>query len=113
MKAIGVKRTAAKHTEIMDTPWAEDWKKAIICLTTKERDRPDVSHTLHVEKAEKRIEEALVRPCINPEFRKSVEERIKKMSSILGNKQVRRAWEKKEPADAVAEIKKSMKKLMS
>ncbi len=113
VKAIGVKRTAAKHTEIMDTPWAEDWKKAIICLTTKERDRPDVSHTLHVEKAEKRIEEALVRPCINPEFRKSVEERIKKMSSILGNKQVRRAWEKKEPADAVAEIKKSMKKLMS
>jgi len=109
VKAIGVKRTAAKHTEIMDTPWAEDWKKAIICLTTKERKRPDVSRTLHVEKAEKKIEPELIRPDVNPDFRKLVDERIKKLSSLLDNKKVRRTWEKKEPADALAEIKKKIK----
>ncbi|MDP2766361.1 MAG: 4Fe-4S binding protein [Candidatus Methanoperedens sp.] len=110
VKAIGVKRTNAKHTEIADTPWAQEWNKAILCLTTQERSRPDVSRTLHVEKAERKFEPAIVRPDVDHEFRKLVNKRIAKISSLLGNKQVRRAWEKKEPVAAAHEIKKRMKK---
>jgi 4Fe-4S ferredoxin len=113
VKAIGVKRTKAKHTEIADTPWAQDWKNAIVCLTTQERSRPDVSRTLSVEKAVNKFEPAVVRPDVNHEFRKLVDNRIAKISFLLGNKQARRAWEKKEPAAAAQEIKKRMKKLTS
>jgi 4Fe-4S ferredoxin len=110
VKAIGVKRTKAKHTEIADTPWAEDWKKAIICLTTKERKRPDISRTMHVEKAEKKIEPELIKPHVNHDFRKMVDKRIGKLSSLLDNKKVRLTWEKKETASAAAEIKKKLKR---
>ncbi len=106
VKAIGVKRTNTRHTPVEDTPWAEDWKKAIACLTTAERSRPDVSHTLSVEKAERKVEPVIVRPDVNNEFRKLVNERIATVSSLLGNKQVRRIWEKKEPGIASREIKK-------
>ncbi len=108
VKAIGVKRTNTRHTPVEETPWAEDWKKAIVCLTTAERSRPDVSHTLSVEKAERKVEPVIVRPYVNNEFRKLVNERIEKVSSLLGNKQVRRIWEKKEPAAAAHEIKKKI-----
>lgn len=108
VKAIGVKRTNTRHTPVEDTPWAEDWKKAIVCLTTQERSRPDVSHTLSVEKAERKVEPVIVRPYVNNEFRKLVNERIEKVSSLLSNKQVRRIWEKKEPAAAAHEIKKKI-----
>lgn len=110
VKAIGVRRTGAKHTEIAETPWAADWKKAILCLTTQERSRPDVSRTLSVGKAERKFEQALMRPDVNHEFRRLVDERIAKISRILCNKKVRRAWERKEPAVAVQEIRKRLVK---
>ncbi len=105
VKAIGVKRTAVKHTEIADTPWAHDWKSAILCLTTAERRRPDISSTLSVEKAQRKNGPANERPEVNHGYRKSAAERIDRVSSLLGNKQVRRAWERKEPETAVHEIK--------
>ena len=110
VKAIGVKRTASKHTDIADTPWAEDWKKAIICLTTSERGRTDVSRTLQVEKAERKSEPLHIKPQVDQELRASVDERINKLSSIMGNKQVRRSWEKKDAATAAQEIKKRLNK---
>ena len=111
VKAIGVKRTASKHTDIADTPWAEDWKKAIICLTTSERGRTDVSRTLQVEKAERKSEPLHIKPQVDQELRVSVDERINRLSSIMGNKQVRRSWEKKDAATAAQEIKKRLNKL--
>ncbi|MFZ3168828.1 MAG: 4Fe-4S binding protein [Candidatus Methanoperedens sp.] len=110
VKAIGVKRKLAKYTPITDTAWAKDWKKAIASLTTQERGRPDVSRSLHVEKEEKKPEPAIVKPVIDPVLRKLVDERIEKMSSILGNKQVRHVWERKDVETALAEIKKRIKK---
>ncbi len=108
VKAIGVKRTGTKHTQIADTPWAGDWKEAIICLTTAKRNRPDVSRTLSLEKAEKKSEPLYTRPEVNHQLRASVDERIKKLSLILGNKQVRSAWEKKDAEIAAQEIKKRL-----
>lgn len=110
VRAIGVKRKSAKYTPVADTAWAQDWKKAIASLTMEERDRPDLSRALHVEKEEKKIEQAITKPVINPDFRKLVDERIEKMSSILGNKQVRHVWERKDTQAALQEIRKKMKK---
>ncbi len=109
VRAIGVKRTAAKHTEIIDTPWANDWKRAILCLTSQERALPDISRTLYVEKAEKKNGPPSIRPDVNHEFISSVEERINRISSLLDNKHVRRTWEKKESTAAVHEIKKYLR----
>ncbi len=108
VNAIGVKRKAVKHTPVAHTPWAEDWKKAITCLISDDRKRPDISRTLHVEKAERKPEPPIVRPDINHKL-KLADERLMKISSLLCNKQVRHAWEKKDAAVAVAEIKKRLK----
>ena len=110
VKAIGVKRKSARHTLVADTAWANDWRKAIAALTSQERERPDVSRTLHVEKAQKKNGQAIVKPVIDPKFRKLVDERIEKLSSVLGNKQVRHVWERKDTQTALQEIKKRMKK---
>ena len=58
---------------------------------------------------QKKIEQAIVKPVIDPDFRKLVGERIEKLSSVLGNKQVRHVWERKDTQTAVQEIKKRMK----
>ena len=113
VKAIGVKRMKTRHTAIEDTPWAQDWRKAIVCLTAQDRFRPDVSRTLSVGKEERKLEPPILRPDVNHEFRKLVDERIAKISFLMGNKQVRRIWEKKEPEIAAQEIRKRMKKLTS
>ncbi len=107
--AIGVKRKAVKHTSVADTPWAQDWRKAIASLTTDDRDRPDISRTLHAEKAERKPEPPIIRPDINHKL-KLVDEQLKKLSSLLGNKQIRHTWEKKDAAVAAAEIKKRLLK---
>lgn len=112
VKAIGVKRTEAKHTPVAEAPWAQDWKKAIASLTTDDRERPDISRTLQVDKAERKIEPPLVRPDVNHKL-KLVDERISQVSSLLGDKLVRRAWEKKEPAAAMQEIRKRLLKSSS
>lgn len=106
VRAIGVKRTGAKHTEIADTPWGADWKKAIICLSGGERGRSDISRTLHVAKAEKKVEPPNIRPEVNRALRKLVDAKIGRISSLLGDKQVRRAWEKKDSTVALKEIRK-------
>jgi 4Fe-4S ferredoxin len=112
VKAIGVRRKETKHTPVADVPWAQDWKKAIASLTTDDRKRPDISRTLQVDKAERKIELPLVRPDINHKL-KLVDERISQVSSLLDDKLVRRAWEKKDSTVAVQEIKKRLLKLTS
>jgi 4Fe-4S ferredoxin len=112
VKAIGVKRKETKHTPVADVPWAQDWKKAIASLTTDDRKRPDISRTLQVDKAERKIELPLVRPDVNHKL-KLVDERISQVSSLLSDKLVRRAWEKKDSTVAMQEIKKRLLKLTS
>ncbi len=104
VRAIEVKRTRIKHTPIAETPWAQEWKSAIFSLTTEERNLPDISRTLHVEKAERR-NESLTKHVIN-EYQEYVEERISRLSSLLCNKAVRRIWEKNDVTTAVKEIVK-------
>lgn len=110
VKAIGVKRSSVKHTNIADTPWAKEWKTAIDCLTTKERRRADISRTLNVEKAEKKIEPPNIMPPVDQKLRRSVDEKMKDLPKILRDKSIRRAWEKKAPDTVVVEIRKKLKR---
>lgn len=109
VKAIGVKRTKAKHTALPETSWAKDWERAIDCLTTSQRDRPDISRTLSVEKEARKKEEPIVKPEIDERMRELVDKRIERIASLLGKKQVRRALDKKDVDQAVEEIKKRIK----
>lgn len=109
VKAIGVKRIKAKHTPLLESPWMQDWKKAIDCITTGQRNRPDISNTLRVEKAARKKEETIVKPEIDTKLRDLVDKRIKSITSVLGKKQVRRAWEMKDTEKAVGEIRKRIK----
>lgn len=109
VNAIGVKRTETKHTPVAETPWAGEWKEAIISLTGKERNRPDVSRTLSAEKAEKKNGPPVVRPDVNHNYRELIDKKISGLSSLLNNKSVRRSWEKKEVDVAVKNIRKKIK----
>ncbi len=109
VRAIGVKRTATRHTLVAETPWAQEWKKAIACLTTKERGRHDTTRTLCVGKLEKKNEQPNIIPEVDYGLRKLVDERLEKIFSLLQNKKVRRTWEKKEPSTAAQEITKLLK----
>ncbi len=108
VKAIGVMRTSTRHTPVADAAWAQDWKKAISSLITKERNRPDISRALIVEKEEKRVEPTISKLAVNTDLRKRVNEQIEKISSLLGNKQVRSIWERKDTETALKEIKKKI-----
>ena len=61
-----------------------------------------------MEKAEKKSEIPQVNPQVDRKLLGMVDERIKKLSSVLGNKQVRSAWEKKDAEIAAQEIKKRL-----
>ena len=110
VEAIGVKRTSARHTPVAEKSWSHEWKEGIRSLTANERKRPDTSHTVSVEKPEKKSEPPVVKPEVNREYRKAVEERISKISGLLDNKQVRNSWEKKDVETATKAIRKKMKK---
>ncbi len=112
VRAIGVRRKTTRHTQILDLPWAKDWMNAIMCLTTEERERPDVSRTLSVEKAERKVEPPVALPEVNGKLQK-VDEKISGLLPLLKSKQVRRAWEKKEAKGAAQEIRKRMLKQKS
>lgn len=110
VEAIGVKRSSARHTPVAEKSWSHEWEEAIRSLTAGERKRPDISHTVSVEKPQKKWIEPFVKPEINPGYRKAVDERISRISVLLGDKQVRRTWEKKDTKTAAKAIKKKIEK---
>lgn len=106
VRAIEVKRNKTKHTPVADAPWKQQWKNAILSLTTEKRKLPDISRTLHVEKVEKK-NNMNTKHIIN-EYQEYVEERISRLFSLLDDKTVRRIWEKKDVTTAVKEIMKRL-----
>lgn len=106
--AIEVMRKSAKSTPVADTAWSDDWKKAIMSLTGKERDRPDISRSLKIEKEERKPQQTITKPIIDQNLRNLVEEKIRNISSLMRDKQVRHVWEKKDLETALKEIKKKL-----
>ncbi len=96
--AIKVERSDVRHTEIKETPWAEEWKQAISAIKTGERLRPDVSGAVSPPDIERSPLQAPEKPKIDPELLRLVNEALSPLESLLRKPKVRQIFEK-EPAE--------------
>jgi len=110
VSAIDVRRSDVRHTEIKETPWAEEWKQAISAIKTGQRSRPDVSGAVSPPEIERQPMPAPERPQVDPELLARVDEALSPMLSLLKKPRLRQIMER-EPVDvAVARIAERIKK---
>ena len=98
VSAIQVERSDVRHTEIKETPWAEEWKQAISAIKTGERLRPDVSGAVSPPDIERQPLPAPEKPKIDPELLRLVNEALKPLEPLLRKPKIRQILEK-EPAE--------------
>jgi 4Fe-4S ferredoxin len=98
VSAIKVERSNVNHTEIKETPWAEEWRQAISAIKTGERLRPDVSKAVSPPEIERQPMPALERPLADPELLRLMDEALKPLETLLKKPKVRQILER-EPAD--------------
>ena len=98
VSAIEVDRSDVSHTEIKETPWAEEWKQAISAIKTGTRKRPDVSGAVLPPEIERQPLAAPEKPEIDPELLSLVDEAVRPLAELLKKPKVRQILEK-EPAD--------------
>jgi len=96
--AIKVERSDVRHTEIKETPWAEEWKQAISAIKTGERLRPDVSGAVSPPDIERSPLQAPEKPKIDPELLRLVNEALDPLESLLRKPKVRQIFER-DPAE--------------
>lgn len=110
VSAIEVKRSGVRHTEIKETPWAEEWKEAISAIKTGERQRPDVSGAIAPPAIERPPLPAPEKPEIEPELRRLVDEALKPVVPILKKTKIRQIMEREPPEAASEKIAERLKK---
>jgi 4Fe-4S ferredoxin len=98
VSAIKVERSDVRHTEIKETPWAEEWKQAISAIKTGERLRPDVSGAVSPPDIERSPLQAPEKPKIDPALLRLVNEALSPLESLLRKPKVRQIFER-EPAE--------------
>ena len=98
VSAIEVDRSDVSHTEIKETPWAEEWKQAISAIKTGTRKRPDMSGAVLPPEIERQPLAAPEKPEIDPELLSLVDEAVRPLAELLKKPKVRQILEK-EPAD--------------
>jgi 4Fe-4S ferredoxin len=98
VSAIQVERSDVRHTEIKETPWAEEWKQAISAIKTGERLRPDVSGAVSPPDIERQPMPAPEKPKIDAQLLRLVDEALSPLEDLLKKPKVRQILEK-EPAD--------------
>ncbi len=104
VSAIEVERSDVRHTEILETPWAEEWKQAVSAIKTGQRPRPDVSGTVTPPEIERPPLPAPEKLQPNPELLRRVDEALSPLLPLLKKPKVRQILER-EPADeAIARI---------
>ena len=101
VSAIEVERSDVSHTEIKETPWAEEWKQAISAIKTGSRERPDVSGALSPPDIERLPMPAPEKPEVDPELLKLVDEAVGPLEELLKKPKVRQILEK-EPVDVAS-----------
>lgn len=104
VSAIEVQRSDVRHTEIMGTPWAEEWKEAISAIKTGERRRPDVSGAVAPPDIERPPLPAPEIPKIDPELLKLVDEALKPLLPMLKKPRIRQIMEQETPEQASSKI---------
>ena len=98
VSAIEVERSDVRHTEIKETPWAEEWKQAISAIKTGQRERPDVSGAVSPPDIERQPLPAPEKPKIDPELLRLVDEALKPLEPLLRKPKIRQIFER-EPAE--------------
>jgi len=104
VSAIDVQRSGVQHTEVKDTPWAEEWKEAISTIMTGERKIPDVSKTVYPPAIEKVPLPAPEKIEIDPELLKMVDEALSPLETVLKKPKVRQILERELPVQAAEKI---------
>ena len=103
ISAIEVERSDVSHTEVKETPWAEEWKEAICSIKTGERKRPDVSGTVFPPDIERMPLPEPEKPKVDPELLRLVDEALKPLVPLLKKPKVRQILER-EPAEQASEM---------
>jgi 4Fe-4S ferredoxin len=110
VSAIQVERSDVRHTEIKETPWAEEWKQAISAIKTGERLRPDVSGAVSPPEIERQPMPAPEKPKIDPELLLLVDEALRPLDALLKKPKVRQILEKEPAKEASRKIVERLQK---
>lgn len=103
VSAIRVERSDVRHTEIRETPWAEEWKQAISAIKTGKRLRPDVSGAVSPPEIERQPLQAPEKPKVDPELLRLVGEALKPLEALLRKPKVRQIMER-QPAEEASRM---------
>jgi len=104
VSAIAVERSDVRHTEIKETPWAEEWKQAISAIKTGERLRPDVSGAVSPPEIDRQPMPAPEKPKIDPDLLRLVNEALSPLEDLLKKPKVRQILEKEPAREASRKI---------
>ncbi len=104
VSAIAVERSDVRHTEIKETPWAEEWKQAISAIKTGERLRPDVSGAVSPPDVDRQPMPAPEKPKIDPDLLRLVNEALSPLEALLKKPKVRQILEKEPAKEASRKI---------
>jgi 4Fe-4S ferredoxin len=110
VSAIAVERSDVRHTEIKETPWAEEWKQAISAIKTGERLRPDVSGTVFPPEIERQPMPAPEKPEIDEQLLRLVNEALEPLEGLLSKAKVRQILENEPPEEASRKIVQRLQK---
>jgi len=101
-----VSRSEVAHTEIPDSPWADQWRDAIDSMITGKRKLPDTSRTLEVGKEAPREHVEVEFPEVDGSLLKLAKERIEKARPVLTSPKIRKMLESKPASEVRDEFSK-------
>mgnify|MGYP000906011373 FL=1 len=104
ISAIEVQRSEVSHTEVKETPWAEEWKEAIRTILTGERKIPDVSGAVQPPQIERTPLPPPEAPKLDPDLLNKVDEALKPLVPLLAKPRVRQIMENEPPDKASQKI---------
>lgn len=104
ISAIEVQRSEVSHTDVKETPWAEEWKEAISTILTGERKMPDVSGAVQPPQIERTPLPPPEVPEVDPDLLRMVDEAIKPLVPLLAKPKVRQIMENEPPDRASQKI---------
>jgi len=104
VSAIEVQRSEVSHTEVKETPWAEEWKEAIRTILTGERKIPDVSGAVQPPQIERTPLPPPEAPKLDPDLLNKVDEALKPLVPLLAKPRVRQIMENEPPDKASQKI---------
>lgn len=109
VSAIDVSRSSVRHTEIKESPWADEWKEAISAIKRGERLYPDVSGAVEPPEIRRLPPPAPEKLKPNPLLEGLVERALQPLDDLLKKPAVRRIMEREEPEKASRRIIERLK----